>query len=65
MNRLLRRACFWLTDNKYLETDVNALRKQLLFRANNLGVRELDLIVGSWAGHALPNYNQPQLLAFN
>lgn len=32
-----------------LETDVNALRGQMLYRAKNLGVKELDLVVGSWA----------------
>ena len=32
-----------------LETSVEALRGQMLYRAKNLGVKELDLIVGSWA----------------
>jgi succinate dehydrogenase flavin-adding protein (antitoxin of CptAB toxin-antitoxin module) len=48
-----------------IEQEVAALRGQLLFRAKNLGVRELDLIVGTWAKHNLPNYSQPQLLQFN
>lgn len=48
-----------------IEQEVTALRGQLLFRAKNLGVRELDLIVGTWAKHNLPNYSHPQLMKFN
>lgn len=33
----------------HLEQDITALRGQMLYRAKNLGVKELDLIVGSWA----------------
>ena len=44
---------------KYLtiEQDVNALRGQMLFRSKNLGVKELDLIVGSWALNFLKTLN--------
>lgn len=37
----------------------------MLFRSKNLGVRELDLIIGTWAKHNLPHYSHPQLLRFN
>ena len=40
-----------------LETEVEPLRKQLIWRARNLGVRELDLIVGSWAMRTLPKWD--------
>ena len=61
------RMLFSITLQNYapIEQEVAALRGQLLFRAKNLGVRELDLIVGTWAKHNLPNYSQPQLLQFN
>jgi succinate dehydrogenase flavin-adding protein (antitoxin of CptAB toxin-antitoxin module) len=32
-----------------LEKDLEALRGQMLWRSKNLGMKELDLIVGSWA----------------
>jgi succinate dehydrogenase flavin-adding protein (antitoxin of CptAB toxin-antitoxin module) len=32
-----------------MEKDISALRGQLLYRAKNLGIKELDLIIGSWA----------------
>jgi succinate dehydrogenase flavin-adding protein (antitoxin of CptAB toxin-antitoxin module) len=54
------RRLFSITLNNYspIETEVVALRNQMLFRSKNLGVRELDLIVGTWAKHNLPNYSQ-------
>ncbi len=45
-----------------LEQDVNALRGQMLFRSKNLGVKELDLIVGSWALNFLKDLNLEQLI---
>ncbi len=48
-----------------LEQDVNALRGQLLFRSKNLGVKELDLIVGSWAAHFMKTLSYEQLLQYN
>ncbi len=45
-----------------LEHDLDALRGQLLYRSKNLGVKELDLIIGSWAIHHLKKLNQAQLL---
>jgi succinate dehydrogenase flavin-adding protein (antitoxin of CptAB toxin-antitoxin module) len=59
--QLLKRSirCFSINIETYaiLEKDVTALRNQLLFRSKNLGVRELDLIVGSWARHNIPKYS--------
>ncbi len=54
LTRLLSRSIFLASEaipmeTKPLETDVNYLRKQLLFRSYNCGVRELDLIIGTWA----------------
>ena len=48
-----------------LESDLGPLRRQLIFRASHLGMRELDLIVGAWAKRHLPNYGSDQLQAFN
>ena len=48
-----------------LEQDVDALRGQMLWRSKNLGVKELDLIVGSWAVNFLKNLNKDQLLEYN
>ena len=41
-----------------LEDNVQALRGQMLYRAKNLGVKELDLIIGSWAQLNLKNLNK-------
>jgi succinate dehydrogenase flavin-adding protein (antitoxin of CptAB toxin-antitoxin module) len=60
MKLILRTSrCFSINLSNYsvLEKDVNALKSQLLFRSENLGVRELDLIVGTWAKHNLLNYS--------
>lgn len=48
-----------------LEQDVDALRGQMLWRSKNLGVKELDLIVGSWAANFLKTLNYDQLLEYN
>lgn len=48
-----------------LEQDVDALRGQMLWRSKNLGVKELDLIVGSWAANFIKNFNKEQLLEYN
>lgn len=47
---------FTVTLNNYsvVEADLNALRGQMIFRSKNLGVRELDLIVGAWGRHNFP-----------
>lgn len=67
MNRIIKRATFWFSGARPmpLETDLGALRKQLIFRAKNLGMRELDLIVGTWASRTLPGYSIGELQAFN
>jgi succinate dehydrogenase flavin-adding protein (antitoxin of CptAB toxin-antitoxin module) len=59
MNRIIKRVPFWFSGARPmpLETDLAALRKQLIFRSKNLGVRELDLIVGTWASRVLPSYS--------
>lgn len=48
-----------------LEQDVNALRGQMLFRSKNLGVKELDLIVGSWAANFIKTLSHDQLIQYN
>ena len=52
---------------KYLtiEENVEALRGQMLYRAKNLGVKELDLIVGSWAVNHVKKMSKEDLIAFN
>lgn len=37
----------------------------MLFRSKNLGVRELDLIVGTWAQHHIPKLSSQELHQFN
>jgi len=48
---------------KYLtiEKDLSSLRGQMLYRARNLGMKELDLIVGSWANQNIHTLNNEQL----
>lgn len=41
-----------------LEPNLAALRGQMLYRARNLGMKELDLIVGSWATHHVKKMNK-------
>lgn len=48
-----------------LEQDIQALRGQMMYRAKNLGVKELDLIVGSWAQHEMPTMGKEDLVKFN
>ncbi|CAM6005790.1 unnamed protein product [Sphagnum balticum] len=48
-----------------LENDAEALKGQLLYRSKNLGVKELDLIIGSWATHNLKTLSQDQLLEYH
>ncbi len=37
----------------------------MLYRSKNLGVKELDLIIGSWALNFLKTLNKEQLLEYN
>lgn len=37
----------------------------MLYRAKNLGMKELDLIVGSWATNNIHTLNKDELLEFN
>jgi len=48
-----------------LEPEVEVLRKQLLFRSKNLGMKELDLLVGRWATINFPRMGHQQLEQFN
>lgn len=48
-----------------MEQDLAALRGQMTYRARNLGMKELDLIVGSWATRFVPGLNKEQLTEFN
>lgn len=41
-----------------LEQNLSALQGQMLYRARNLGMKELDLIVGSWANHHVKKMNK-------
>jgi antitoxin CptB len=66
MSRLVFRVARLVsTGPRPLETDIESLRKQLLFRSKNLGVRELDLLVGAWASRNLRGLSEAQLHAFN
>lgn len=48
-----------------LEHETEPLRKQLLFRSKNLGMKELDLLVGRWATLNFPKMNYEELQQFN
>jgi succinate dehydrogenase flavin-adding protein (antitoxin of CptAB toxin-antitoxin module) len=48
-----------------LDSSTNILRKQLLFRSKNLGMKELDLLVGRWATINLSNLDHETLEQFN
>jgi len=65
MLRQLVRVKFFCASDSPLSTELGALRRQLIFRSNHLGIKELDLIVGTWADHNIPNLSQTQLLDFN
>lgn len=41
-----------------LEQNLSALQGQMMYRARNLGMKELDLIVGSWANHHVKKMNK-------
>jgi succinate dehydrogenase flavin-adding protein (antitoxin of CptAB toxin-antitoxin module) len=41
-----------------LEQNLSALQGQMMYRARNLGMKELDLIVGSWANHYVKKMNK-------
>lgn len=53
--------------SKYFEMaiDLSALRKQLIFRSGNLGMLELDLVVGSWAREKIPTMDRQECLDYN
>lgn len=63
--RLSRNFTVTLNNYSVVEPDLTALRGQMIFRSKNLGVRELDLIVGAWGRHNFPQYSYEQLLQFN
>ena len=65
MIRISKRTRFWFSQSRPLENETSALRKQLAFRANNLGVRELDLVIGHWAHTYLPKFGHSELLRFH
>ena len=48
-----------------LESNVEALRGQMLYRSKMLGVKELDLIIGSWAQNYLHTLNLDELKKYN
>lgn len=49
----------------HLSTSTPSLQRQLIFRCSNLGMLELDLILGSWARKRIPNLNHSELFKFN
>ncbi|KRX03356.1 Flavinator of succinate dehydrogenase [Pseudocohnilembus persalinus] len=48
-----------------MEQDIDALRRQIYFRANNMGMKELDLIVGTWIKKNVNNMNMEELQQFH
>jgi succinate dehydrogenase flavin-adding protein (antitoxin of CptAB toxin-antitoxin module) len=48
-----------------LAEEEGVLRRQLAYRANNMGMKELDLLVGKFADLHLGQMGREQLLRFN
>lgn len=65
IHRLTRNFTVTLNNYSVVEPELVALRGQMIFRSKNLGVRELDLIVGAWGRHNFPQYSYEQLVQFN
>ena len=51
-------------DFNVLETNLEALRKQLIFRSNNMGMKELDVVVGAWADLHVPSLSHEECQQF-
>jgi succinate dehydrogenase flavin-adding protein (antitoxin of CptAB toxin-antitoxin module) len=49
----------------HLSESVPSLQRQLIYRCSNLGMLELDLIIGSWARKRIPTLDHSELLKFN
>jgi antitoxin CptB len=64
IRQLFRTRFFCITDSP-LSSELGALRRQLVFRSKHLGVRELDLLVGTWADRNVHNLSETELYAFN
>jgi len=47
-----------------LEKDISSLRKQLIFRSNNMGMKELDVVIGAWADIHVPHLSQQECHKF-
>ncbi len=47
------------------QTALAKMRKQLYFRADHRGMRELDILVGGFAKHHLEQMNYLELVAFS
>lgn len=41
--------------------DINTYRKMLIFRSKNLGMKELDLLIGTWAQRHINNLERKEL----
>ena len=48
-----------------MEPNIVALQKQIRFRANNLGMKQLDILVGRWANINTPKMTHEELIDFN
>jgi succinate dehydrogenase flavin-adding protein (antitoxin of CptAB toxin-antitoxin module) len=44
--------------------DIQTFRKQLIFRSKNLGMKELDLLIGKWAESNVQSLKEDELLRF-
>lgn len=45
-------------------TCINTYKKQLIFRSRNLGMKELDLLVGTWAAKHVPDLSYSECIRF-
>lgn len=43
---------------------INTYKKQLIFRSRNLGMKELDLLVGTWAAKHVPDLSYSECTRF-
>lgn len=62
MFRQLLRVRYLCATDSPLSTELGALRRQLTFRSKHLGVKELDLLIGTWADINVPKLSTTELL---
>ena len=47
-----------------LHKELPVLRKQLIYKSKNMGMKELDIILGNWAADNLPLFSEENCLNY-